>query len=78
MLLVVVAFLAGAFFVAVLVAAFLAGAFLAAAVLVLVAVAFFAAGAFLAAAGLLSAVFGPASFTGPDVPVGDGEVSRVH
>lgn len=71
LVLVAVAFLAGAFLVAVLVpAAFFAGAFL---VAVLVAVAFLA-GAFLVA-GLLSPLLGAASLTGPDVPVSDGEVS---
>lgn len=67
LLLVAVAFLVGAFFAVVvfLAAVFLAaGAFFVAAVLV--AVAFFA-GAFLAA-GLAADVFGPASFTGPEVP----------
>lgn len=66
---------AGAFFAAVVF--FAAGAFLAAA-------AFFAAGAFLAAAaglvafaavGLASVGLGPASLTGPELPVGDDEVS---
>ena len=77
LLLVAVAFLAGAFFVAVLApAAFFAGAFF---VAVLVVVAFFAAGAFLVAAGLASPdLVGAASFTGPDVPVGGGEVSIAY
>ena len=73
LLLVAVAFLAGAFLVAALVAvAFFAGAFFLA---VLVA-AVFLAGAFFSA-GLLSLLLGAASLTGPDVPVGDGEVSNM-
>ena len=81
MLLVAVFFAAGAFFVVVLAlvvfaaAVFFAGAFLVAAVLVAV---FFAAGALVVfAAGLSAAVFGPASFTGPEVPGGGSNVSRV-
>lgn len=80
--LVAVFFAAGAFLVVVVFLAavvfFAAGAFLVAAV-------FLAAGAFLAAAGLsvffaagLSAVLVAASFTGPEVPVGDGEVSKMQ
>ena len=61
------AFLAGAFFVAALVAVFFAGAFLVA-VLAL-------AGAFFAIGLLSPALDGAASFTGPDVPVEGGEVS---
>lgn len=79
LLLVVVAFLAGAFFAAVfvLVAVFFAGAFLAAAVLgaavlALVAAVFFAAG--LASADLVGP---PASFTGPEAPVEGSEVSTM-
>ena len=71
LLLVAVAFLAGAFFVAVLVAVFFAaGAFL-------VVVAFLAAGAFLIA-GLVVVVepLGPPSFTGPEEPVDASEVSN--
>lgn len=74
----VAAFLAGAFFAAaVLVAVFFAGAFL---VAVFLAAGFFSAGAFFAAAaaaGLASvpALVAPASFTGPEGPVGGGEVS---
>lgn len=71
-LLLVAVFLAGAFFVAVFVAVFLAGAFLV--VAVLVAVAFGLAAVFFAA-GLAVDALGPASFTGPEVPVHDSEVS---
>lgn len=78
LLLVAVFFAAGAFFVVVvfLVAVFFAaGAFLVAVFLVAV---FFAAGALVVfAAGLSAAVFGPASFTGPEVPGGGSNVSRV-
>ena len=77
LLLVAVAFLAGAFFVAVLVfaaVAFFAGAFFVAVVLVVV-VLVFEAVVFLAA-GLASPAFvGAASFTGPELPVKGGEVS---
>ena len=81
------AFVAGAFLAvaAFLAAGFFAGAFLAAAVFVAVALAgaivvlaLVAAGAFVAgaAAGAAAGVlFGPASFTVPDGPIGDGEVS---
>jgi hypothetical protein len=72
LVLVAVAFFAGAFLVAALVpVAFFAGAFL---VAVLGAAAFLA-GAFFAA-GLVSPDLGAASLTGPDVPVSDGEVSK--
>lgn len=81
LLLVAVFLAAGAFFVVVLalvfVAVFFAGALLAAAVLVAV---FFAAGALVVvafAAGFSAALPGAASFTGPEVPVGDGSVSKV-
>ena len=75
LLLVAVAFLAGAFFAAVLVAVFLAGAFLAAAVFsVLVVVEVFALAL---VAGLLAVVFGAASLTGPEVPDQGSEVSEV-
>lgn len=82
LLLVAVFLAAGAFFVVVLafvfVAVFFAGAFLVAAALVAV---FFAAGALVVvvafAAGFSAALPGAASFTGPEVPVGDGSVSKM-